>query len=142
MPYIECQNCGQEEYRESITPGVKLKFCSDCVREIQAEMFPNDFPKPKRPSGFHRGWKFMKVFVHENGTVYHKGVEQPKLKGTLPATPRKETKKDTRTKAQKQRDRQDLLVNISKLKKEIKKEKRVTYRRKLESKLKKLSKQL
>ena len=142
MPYIECQNCGQTEYRDYIAPGTKLKYCSDCVREIQATMFPDDFPKPKRPSGFHRGWKFMKVFVHENGTVYHKGVEQPNLKGTLPPTPRKEAKKDTRTKAQKQRDRQSILVSISKLKKEIKKEKRVTYRRKLESKLKKLTKQL
>ena len=142
MPQIECQNCGQVEHRENITPGAKLKYCSCCVREMQSEMFPNDFPKPKRPSGFHRGWKFMKVFVHENGTVYHKGVEQPKLKGTLPPTPRKETKKDTRTKAQKQRDHQELLVNISKLKKQIKKEKRVTYRRKLETQLKKLSKKL
>ena len=139
MPKQECQNCGTEVYRESITPGSKLKMCADCVRE---SWDPNDLPKPKRPSGFHRGWKFMKVFVHENGTVYHKGEEQPKLKGTLPPTPRKETKKDPRTKAQKARDRQDLLVNISKLKKQIKKEKRVTYRRKLETQLKKLSKQL
>ncbi len=142
MPYLECQNCGTVEYRGSVTPGAKLKYCSCCVREMQAEMFPDAFPKPKRPSGFHRGWKFMKVFVHENGTVYHKGVEQPKLKGTLPATPRKETKKDTRSKSQKRQDHQALLVNISKLKKQIKKEKRVTYRRKLESQLKKLSKQL
>jgi len=139
MQEIECQNCGAVEYRDYIAPGTKLKMCSHCVREAWD---PNDFPKPKRPTGFHRGWKFMKVFVHENGTVYHKGVEQPKLKGTLKPTPKKETKKDTRTKAQKQRDRQELLVNISKIKKQIKKEKRVTYRRKLETQLKKLSKQL
>ena len=99
-------------------------------------------PKTKRPLGFHRGWRFMKVFVHENGTVYHKGVEQPDLKGTLPVTPKKETIKDTRTKAQKASDRQSLLVEIAKLKKDIKKEKRVTYRRKLESQLKNLTKQL
>ena len=142
MPYLECQNCGTVEYRGSVTPGAKLKYCSCCVREMQAEMFPDAFPKPKRPSGFHRGWKFMKVFVHENGIVYHKGVEQPKLKGTLPATTRKETKKDTRSKSQKRQDHQELLVNISKIKKQIKKEKRVTYRRKLETQLKKLSKQL
>lgn len=139
MQEIECQSCGTIEYRDYVTPGTKLKMCSHCVREMWD---PNDLPKPKRPSGFHRGWKFMKVFVHENGTVYHKGEEQPKLKGTLKPTPRKETKKDTRTKAQKQRDRQELLVNISKIKKQIKKEKRVTYRRKLETQLKKLSKQL
>ena len=139
MPYIECQNCGQMEYRDQIAPGTILKHCSDCVREMWD---PNDLPKAKRPSGFHRGWKFMKVFVHENGTVYHKGEEQPKLKGTLPATPRKESKKDTRSKSQKKRDHQELLVSVSKLKKQIKREKRVTYRRKLETQLKKLTKQL
>ena len=127
------------EYRDQITPGTILKHCPDCVREMWD---PNDLPKAKRPSGFHRGWKFMKVFVHENGTVYHKGEEQPKLKGTLPATPRKESKKDTRSKSQKQRDRQELLVSVSRLKKQIKKEKRVTYRRVLEKELKKISKQL
>ena len=139
MPYIECQNCGQMEYRDQITPGTILKHCPDCVREMWD---PNDLPKAKRPSGFHRGWKFMKVFVHENGTVYHKGEEQPVLKGTLQPTPRKETKKDTRSKSQKKRDHQELLVSVSKLKKQIKREKRVTYRRKLETQLKKLTKQL
>ena len=33
-----------------------------------------------------RGWKWMKEFVDAKGNVYHKGVEQPKLKGTRPAT--------------------------------------------------------
>jgi hypothetical protein len=28
----------------------------------------------------------MKCFVDIDGTVYHKGVEQPELKGTLPVT--------------------------------------------------------
>ena len=35
----------------------------------------------------------MKEFVHVDGTVFHKGVEQPKLKGTLPPTPKPESKK-------------------------------------------------
>ena len=139
MPKLECQSCGQEVYRETVTVGTILKSCSDCVKEMWD---PNDLPKPKRPSGFHRGWKFMKQFVHENGSVYHKGEEQPDLKGTLPPTPRKETKKDTRSKVQKATDRQDLLVGINKLKKQIKKEKRVTYKRKLETQLNKLNKQL
>ena len=139
MPELICQNCGAVEHRVSIAKGTTLKYCHQCVVEMWD---PADAPKPKRPSGFHRGWKFMKVFVHENGTVYHKGVEQPNLKGTLPATPKKESKKDKRSKAQKARDRQDLLARFNKLKKEIKKEKRVTYRRKLEVQLRKLEKQL
>jgi hypothetical protein len=139
MPKLECQSCGQEVYRDVISDGTVLKACSDCVRE---SWDPADLPKPKRPSGFHRGWKFMKQFVHENGTVYYKGEEQPDLKDTLPPTPKKETKKDTRSKSQKAADRQDILVGINKLKKKIKKEQRVTYRRKLETQLNKLNKQL
>jgi len=133
---LECKVCGALSERNI---EVVAYTCWECVMDMWDG---SALPKPKRPTGFHRGWKFMKVFVHENGTVYHKGVEQPDLKGTLPATPKKETKKDTRTKTQKARDRQSLLVKINKLKKDIKKEKRVTYRRKLESQLKKLTKQL
>ena len=139
MPELICQSCGAIEHRESVTPGTTLKACAQCVIEMWDD---SALPKPKRPTGFHRGWKFMKVFVHENGTVYHKGVEQPDLKGTLPPTPKKETKKDTRSKAQKARDRQELLSEYSKLKKEVKKEKRVTYKRKLQTKLRKIEKQL
>lgn len=32
-----------------------------------------------------RGWHFKKVFVDKFGNVYHKGVIQPELKGTLPS---------------------------------------------------------
>mgnify|MGYP003677997127 CR=1 FL=1 len=69
-------------------------------------------------------------------------IEQPKLKGTLKPTPKKERIKDTRSKAQKQRDKQETYVAINKLKKQIKKEARVTYKRKLETQLKQLVKQL
>lgn len=37
-------------------------------------------------TGRPRGWKFMNEFVDKSGNVFHKGVEQPKLKGTLPPT--------------------------------------------------------
>ena len=33
-----------------------------------------------------RGWHFRDVFVDVEGNVYHKGVEQPDLKGTLEST--------------------------------------------------------
>jgi hypothetical protein len=36
----------------------------------------NDVKKP-------RGWHFRDVFVDSEGNVYHKGIEQPELKGTL-----------------------------------------------------------
>ena len=49
----------------------------------------------------------MNEFVDKDGNVFHKGVEQPKLKGTLPPTkvePKKKTKR--RTKEQILLDRQ------------------------------------
>ena len=45
-----------------------------------------ELPKVKRP----RGWQFMAVFVDLEKNVFHKGVEQPGLKGTLPVTVPKE----------------------------------------------------
>ena len=43
--------------------------------------------KPQRVStGRPAGWHFMNEFVDKDGNVFHKGKEQPKLKGTLPPT--------------------------------------------------------
>jgi hypothetical protein len=59
-------------------------------------MFPEQ-DKPKRiKTGRPAGWHWMAEFVDKDGTVYHKGKEQPKLKGTLPPTkvvPKKKTKR-------------------------------------------------
>jgi len=50
--------------------------------------------KPKKIStGRPAGWHFMSEFVDKDGTVFHKGVEQPKLKGTRPVTLSKAKKK-------------------------------------------------
>ena len=133
---IECKMCGVDKVAPINITGWT---CSDCVREMWD---PADAPKAKKPTGYPPGWKFMKEFVHENGTVYHKGEEQPDLQGTLLPTPIKVKQKDPRSKAQKARDKQDLLVKINTLRKEVKKESRTTYRRKLETQLKKLEKQL
>ena len=67
---------------------------------------PNEKPK-KVSTGRPAGWHFMNEFVDKDGNVFHKGVEQPKLKGTLPPTkvePKKKTKR--RTKEQILLDRQ------------------------------------
>ena len=41
--------------------------------------------RPQRVStGRPAGWHFMNEFVDKDGNVFHKGKEQPKLKGTLP----------------------------------------------------------
>ena len=50
--------------------------------------------KPRRePTGRPAGWHFMKEYVDKWGNVFHKGIEQPDLKGTRPITLSKEKKK-------------------------------------------------
>jgi len=47
-------------------------------------------------SGRPAGWHFMNEFVDKDGNVFYKGVEQPKLKGTLSPTKIKPAKKTSR----------------------------------------------
>lgn len=133
---LECKDCGATAVKLS---NVVAYTCWECVASMADS---STLPAPKRPAGYPRGWKFMSVFTHGNGTVYYKGVEQPNLKGTLNPTEIKQVPKDTRSKAQKATEKQETLLQINSLKKEIKKEKRTTYRRKLESQLKQIQKKL
>ena len=55
----------------------------------------------------------MAEFVDKDGNVFHKGVEQPKLKGTLPPTKVKPKKKAT-----KRRTKEQILLDRNKKKKE------------------------
>ena len=70
--------------------------CSKEVNYVIAQMFPEE-NKPKRvKTGRPAGWHWMAEFVDKDGNVFHKGVEQPKLKGTRPTTvvkPKKKTKR-------------------------------------------------
>ena len=60
---------------------------------------PKESKSSYRPTGRPAGWHFMNEFVDKDGNVFHKGVEQPKLKGTLSPTkvePKKKTKRRTK----------------------------------------------
>lgn len=134
---IECKFCGLEKQAPIATTSYT---CWQCV--IEQYWSPEDAPK-KKSIGYPKGWRFMNQFVHEDGTVYLKGVEQPELKGTLQPTPL--TIKEPRvkkSKAQKAQEKQEALAKLGKLKKELQKEVRATYRRKLETQIKKLQKQI
>ena len=67
-------------------------------RAVQKKVgIPKEKSRPQ-PSGRPAGWHFMGEFVDKDGTVYHRGVEQPKLKGTLKPTKvvaKKKTKRRT-----------------------------------------------
>tara|TARA_B100001175_G_C19045008_1_gene419229 strand:- start:96 stop:575 length:480 start_codon:yes stop_codon:yes gene_type:complete len=65
-----------------------------------------------------RGWRWMTEFVTADGTVYHKGVEQPDLKGTRPITDiealREKRKKNKE--AMKVKEQKNLLTHAKKAK--------------------------
>jgi len=102
-----CKVCGRYEQVGDEATAVK---CSNCV----TRSIPLDKPKGYVPTGRPAGWHWMKEFVDKDGTVYHLGKEQPKLKGTLKPTkvtvkPKKKTKR---------RSKQEILVARHKEKKE------------------------
>jgi hypothetical protein len=102
-----CKVCGRYESVGDEATAVK---CSNCV----TRSIPLDKPKGYVPTGRPAGWHWMKEFVDKDGTVYHLGKEQPKLKGTLkPTTVTVKPKKKT-----KRRSKQEILVARHKEKKE------------------------
>jgi len=109
--YMECKLCGAFE---SVGESTEAVTCTECVNEM---CDPPEI-KSNRNSGKPSGWHFMKQFVDKGGNVYHKGVEQPKLKGTLQPTEIK--KKKRLSKKEKQKYIQDAAVAVLGLKKELK----------------------
>lgn len=57
-----------------------------CYKCVSKTVPPPEIKSGYISKGHPRGWQFMKVFVHTDGMVFHKGKEQPKLKGTLEPT--------------------------------------------------------
>ena len=98
--YMQCKHC-KSEYVETSENSVAVTCwkCTQrlCISQISLEeMIPS--LRKKVSSGRPAGWHFMKEFVDKDGNVFHKGKEQPELKGTLKPTkvnPRKKRKKLT-----------------------------------------------
>ena len=98
--YMSCMVCGNYEVVDELATGVK---CSRCVNMIMMKNYPLEIKPSYIPTGRPPGWHFMAEFVDKDGNVFHKGKEQPKLKGTLKPTkvkPPKKRKTKRRTKEQ------------------------------------------
>ena len=121
VKHMSCQICGRYEAVGDETTAVK---CSRCVSLIMMDKYPHAEPKSYKPTGRPAGWHWMNEFVDKDGNVFHKGKEQPKLKGTLKPTVVKPTKK----KRKKRRTKQQMLLAIdaerkAELKKAVQKQK-------------------
>ena len=116
---MTCHKCNR--IVENIGENVVKVTCSVCVLSLVG--MPAEPKSAYKPTGRPAGWHFMNEFVDADGNVFHKGKEQPKLKGTLSPTKVKPPKKKT-----KRRSKEEILVareaeKKAELKKAIKKQK-------------------
>ena len=125
VPYMDCKITGDPV--KNVSTDAKEVIGDRALMSNMYKMFPETFEVANKtsykPTGRPSGWHFMNEFVDKDGNVFHKGVEQPKLKGTLPPTKVKKPKKKT-----KRRTKDEILVakyNEKKkvLKKELQKQK-------------------
>ena len=123
--YMQCKHCRSEYVRTS--EGVVATTCSKCVTRITTGLMTIEdfYPswKKQKKTGRPAGWHWMNEFVDKDGNVFHRGKEQPKLKGTLKPTVVKPPKK-----RKKRRTKEQMLLAIdaerkSELKKAVQKQK-------------------
>ena len=95
VPYMDCKITG-EPVRNVGTDVVSV-IGNRALTIRMYKMFPETIEKAvKVKTGRPAGWHFMNEFVDKDGTVFHKGVEHPDLKGTLKPTKIKPKKKAKR----------------------------------------------
>ena len=86
--FMQCKIC-QSEYIQTGEDAVAVT-CWRCVQRICASQMSLEEMMPslriKKKTGRPAGWHWMKEFVDKKGNVFHKGKEQPELKGTLKPT--------------------------------------------------------
>jgi len=129
--------CNQWSEVGEITTAV---LCTSCTAKIAgAPEMRNGYVSKGRP----RGWQFMVEFVDADGNVFHKGIEQPKLKGTKAVTKIEPTEgKKKLTKQEKADLKEQILGQIVFLRGQILKSGKKTEIKVHQSKMKKLERQL
>ena len=97
VAYMDCKITGEPVSNVSIE--TKSVIGSRALMGRMFKQFPETSTPKRQPTGRPAGWHFMNEFVDKDGNVFHKGVEQPKLKGTLKPTEvvaKKKTKRRTK----------------------------------------------
>ena len=117
VPYMDCKITGDPVRNVSVEATSVVG--SRAVTARMHKMFPEENKPTRVKTGRPSGWHFMNEFVDKDGTVYHRGKEQPDLKGTLPPTKIKPKKK-----AKRRTKEEILLARHEKKKKVLKKAKK------------------
>ena len=112
VAYMDCKITGEPV--KNVSTECKEVIGSRALTGLHHKKFPENSKPSYTPTGRPAGWHWMKEFVDKDGTVYHLGKEQPKLKGTLPPTKVKPVKR----KPTKRRSKEEILVERHNKKKE------------------------
>ena len=112
VAYMDCKITGEPV--KNVSTEFKEVIGSRALTGLLHKKFPETSKPSYTPTGRPAGWHWMKEFVDKDGTVYHLGKEQPKLKGTLPPTKVKPVKR----KPTKRRSKEEILVERHNKKKE------------------------
>jgi hypothetical protein len=92
-------------------------LCYKCVCHTVA---PPDIKGGYVSKGRPRGWQFMKQFVDKDGNVFHKGKEQPDLKGTLESTKIDKTPKKKLSRNEKDQLKNQILQQMAMVRGQLK----------------------
>ena len=93
--WMICKVCQSEYVKvDENTAAITCSLCTQrrCLSRMSLEEMVPSLRK-KVSTGRPPGWHFMNEFVDKDGNVFHKGKEQPELKGTLEPTKVKPLKK-------------------------------------------------
>ena len=147
--YMICQNsvqggrwwkgqfCGEWV---NVTKDTTAVLCYKCVNKVTE---PPKFTPRYKPTGRPKGWQWMNEYVDKEGNVFHKGKEQPKLKGTLPVTVIQNKKAKKRlTKREREARNRTYMAELYDLKKQLKKVTLKKDKKAIEVKIRKLGRKL
>ena len=124
----------------NVGPSVTAVLCHKCVNKVVDA--PTFTPRYK-PTGRPKGWQWMNQYVDKEGNVFHKGKEQPKLKGTLPVTVIQVKKAKKRlTKREREAQNRTHMAELYDLKRQLKKVTLKKDKKAIEVKIRKLSRKL
>ena len=97
IPYMDCKITGEPVRNVGVEATSVMGSRALTIR--MNKMFPEQSKPTRVKTGRPSGWHFMNEYVDADGNVFHKGKEQPDLKGTLPPTkikPKKRMKRRTK----------------------------------------------
>ena len=97
-------NCSNETLVEEDVIKVKCSICTLAMAPVPKRLLEQKKAKAEKPAG----WRFMKLFVDKDGIVYHTGVIQPELKGTLDPSDVDKIREDQKKKREETKKKKEL----------------------------------